>query len=132
MGRLGPSSAATRATRRSATARTRGSHAIYGCDAELAGLTPVLSNPAPITVYGKVTVEGPDRGKSVGARWNILRPFETYSLDAADRGRVKLWYGDSRHPMQADVARLIGKAPAAVVRSTISASAAIQSRTYWP
>lgn len=106
-------------------------HAIYTCDAQLAGLDPVLSNPAPVTVYGTVTVEGPDHGKPVGARWNILRPFETYFLDPSDAGRVELGYGDSQHPMQADVKRMIGDAAAAVVRTTVSPPAAIQSRTYW-
>ena len=107
-------------------------HAIYTCAAQLDGLDPVLSNPAPITVYGTVTAEGPDKGKPIGARWNILRPFETYFLAPGDANRVELGYGASQHPMQADVKRIIGDAPASVVRSTISPPAAIQSRTYWP
>jgi hypothetical protein len=107
-------------------------HAIYTCEAQLAGLDAVYSNPSPITVYGVVTADGPDKGKSIGARWNILRPFETHFLDASDCDRVELGYGDSQHPMQADVKAMIGDAPAAMVRTTVSPPAAIQSRTYWP
>ena len=108
-------------------------HAIFSCSARLGGLDAILSNPSPITVYGSVTVSGPDHGKPVGARWNILRPFETYFLPPTlDAPRVELGYGESSHEMQADVKEMIGSATAAVVRTTISPPAAIQSRTYWP
>jgi hypothetical protein len=107
-------------------------HAIYTCEAKLAALNPVLSNPAPITVYGTVTADGADKGKPIGARWNILHPFETYLLAATDAHRVALGYGDSKHPMQTDLKHIIGNATASVVRTTISPPAAIQSRTYWP
>lgn len=107
-------------------------HAIYTCSAQLAGLGAVLSDPSPVTVYGAVTVDGPTKGRPVGARWNILRPFETYFLGPGDGARVLLGYGASNHPMQADVRRMVGDAPAVVVRTTVSPPAAIQSRTYWP
>lgn len=100
--------------------------AIFACTADLRGLDAVLSNPAPHTEYGTVG------GRLIGCRWNVLSPYQTCFLDAAAGKRVKLTIGKSPHPMAADMRALIGSAPAAAVRSFQSASAATQSRAYYP
>jgi hypothetical protein len=105
-------------------------HAIYTCETHVEGLSIEISNPSPITVYGTVTAEGPDHGKPIGARWNILQPFSTYKLAPGD-GRVQLGYGRSEHPMQADVKHMLGTADASIIRTSISPPSAIQSRAYW-
>lgn len=100
--------------------------AIFTCVADLRGLDAVLSNPAPHTEYGSVG------GRLIGCRWNVLSPYETYFLDAGASKRVALTIGKSTHPMAADMKALIGSSPAAAVRSFQSASAATQSRAYYP
>jgi hypothetical protein len=100
--------------------------AIFTCTADLRGLNPVLSNPAPHTEYGSFG------GRLIGCRWNVLSPYETCSLDAGASKRIALTIGESAHPMAADMKALIGSSLAVAVRSFQSASAAAQSRAYYP
>lgn len=99
---------------------------IFRCDADLTGAAAVTSNPSPITQYGTVD------GKLIGARWNILQPFQTYLLSGEQRGRVVVRYGESEHPMRADMQALIGATRASAIRFYQSPPAAIQSRPYYP
>jgi hypothetical protein len=100
--------------------------AIFTCAADLRGLDPVLSNPAPHTEYGSFG------GRLIGCRWNVLSPYETCFLDARASKRIALTIGKSAHPMAADMKALIGSSLATAVRSFQSASAATQSRAYYP
>lgn len=100
--------------------------AIFTCTADLRGFDSVFSNPAPHTEYGSVG------GRMIGCRWNVLSPYQTCFLDASDSTRVTLTIGTSAHPMASDMKALIGSTPAAAVRSFQSASAATQSRAYYP
>jgi hypothetical protein len=100
--------------------------AIFTCAADLRGLDPVFSNPAPHTEYGSFD------GRLIGCRWNVLSPYQTCFLGADAHTRVKLTIGTSGHPMAADMKALIGSTPAAAVRCFQSASVATQSRAYYP
>jgi hypothetical protein len=100
--------------------------AIFTCTADLQGLDPVATNPAPHTEYGKVGE------RLIGCRWNVLSPYQTHFLGASTHQRVSLTIGESTHQMAADMKALIGDTPAAAVRYFQSAAAAIQSRAYYP
>ncbi len=100
--------------------------AIFSCAADLRGLDPVASNPAPHTEYGEVSE------RLIGCRWNVFSPYQTYFLDASTHRRVTLTIGNSPHPMTADMTALIGSTPAAAIRYFQSAPAAAQSRAYYP
>lgn len=98
---------------------------IFTCVADLSGLSPHPSNPSPLTVYGKF------KGWPIGARWNILQPFQTYFLKREQQRRVRLIYGQSSHPMRDEAQRMIGTARPLVVRTFQSAPAATQSRSFY-
>jgi hypothetical protein len=100
--------------------------AVFTCTADLRGLDPILSNPAPHTEYGTFG------GRLIGCRWNVLSPYQTCFLGTDARKRVKLTIGKSEHPMAADMKALIGSTPAVAVRTFQSAAAATQSRAYYP
>lgn len=110
-------------------------HAIFTFTADLRGLDAVMSNPSPITEYGYFPTDPQHpkkRGRLIGARWNILQPWQTCFLPKDADGRTTLVYGDSTHPMQADMKRMIGDAAPRVVRTVTSPPSAIQSRSYYP
>jgi hypothetical protein len=99
--------------------------AIFTAEADLRGLTSVAANLSPQTEFGQVG------GRLIGCRWNILQPYQAYLLSGAEAKRVTMLLGESTHPMKADMAALIGDAPAAAVRTFQSAPVAIQSRAYY-
>jgi hypothetical protein len=110
-------------------------HAIFTFTADLRDLDAVMSNPSPITEYGYFPTdpEHPEkRGRLIGARWNILQPWQTCFLSETTDGRITLAYGSSTHPMQGDMKQMIGDAPPRVVRTVTSPPSAIQSRSYYP
>ncbi len=100
--------------------------AIFSCHADVAGLVPEMSAFSPVTEYGHFD------GKLIGCRWNILQPSCLHFFDKrAGNSRVKLTYGTSTHPMKKDMEDLIGTTPAFAVRTSASAPAAIQTRSYY-
>ncbi|HEY0312908.1 MAG TPA: hypothetical protein VGC56_10490 [Allosphingosinicella sp.] len=99
--------------------------AIFTGTADLRGLPVLTADISPQTEYGR------HDGELIGCRWNILQPYCACLLGAGESKRVGLQLGQSRHPMRADLAALIGEAPAAAVRTFQSAPAAIQSRAYF-
>jgi hypothetical protein len=99
---------------------------IYRVTVDMTGLPAFPGNFSPITEYGR------HEGQLIGCRWNMLQPVQTYFLQPADAGRVKLELGTSTHQMKADVQQLIGDTAPGAVRLTQSAPAAIQSRAYYP
>ena len=98
---------------------------IFRCQANVEGLPLSASNPSPYTEWGKV------EGRLIGCRWNILSPFQTYSVPAAKKA-VQLTFGSSSHPMRKDIEELIGTTAASVVRTYQSPPAAIQARAWYP
>lgn len=110
-------------------------HAIFTFEADLRDLDAVTGNPSPITEYGYYPTDPkhPEkRGKLIGARWNILQPWQTFFLREDSAGRTRLTYGSSEHPMQKDMKAMIGDASPRVVRTVTSQPCAIQSRSYYP
>lgn len=99
---------------------------IFTCEAVVAGLIPEMSAFSPITEYGYFN------NKLIGCRWNILQPSLLYFLDEVEKIKhVKLLFGNSSHPMKSDMEHLIGNTPAFAVRTSTSAPAAIQTRSYY-
>lgn len=99
---------------------------IFTCEADVADLIPEMSAFSPITEYGKFDEQ------LIGCRWNILQPTCLHFLQSGEsRKRVKMKYGNSGHPMKADMEFLIGDSPAFAVRTSMSAPAAIQTRAYY-
>lgn len=98
---------------------------IFTCQVDLQGLTGAPAAPASVTGYGKAN------GRLVGARWDLLQPYQTYLLSATDGGRVRLRLGSSLHPMREAVAGLIGESPAVAVRTYQSPPVAVQNRAYY-
>jgi ketosteroid isomerase-like protein len=99
--------------------------AIFTGTADLRGLPVLTADISPQTEYGR------HDGELIGCRWNILQPYRACMLGAGEAGRVGLELGESRHQMRADMAELMGGAPASGVRTFQSAPAAIQSRAYF-
>jgi hypothetical protein len=104
------------------------SKSICTCTFEPTGLTSVPANFSPITEYGT------HQNKMIACRWNILQPMDTYLLSEykSDQSRLKLEFGESSHPMQVDMKKLLAGAKPRAVRIFDSAPAAIQSRAYYP
>jgi hypothetical protein len=104
------------------------SKSICTCTFEPTGLTSVPANFSPITEYGT------HQNKMIACRWNILQPMDTYLLSEykSDQSRLKLEFGESSHPMQVDMKKLLTGAKPRAVRIFDSAPAAIQSRAYYP
>ncbi|MDF2931635.1 MAG: hypothetical protein K0R36_966 [Chryseobacterium sp.] len=102
------------------------SESIFTCVADVADLIPEMSAFSPITEYGKF------EDQLIGCRWNILQPTNLHFLNSEEsKKRVQITYGNSDHPMKADVEFLIGDTPAFAVRTSMSAPAAIQTRAYY-
>lgn len=99
---------------------------IFTCEADVVDLIPEISAFSPITEYGQY-----DK-KLIGCRWNILQPTNLYFLDSEPREDfVQMSYGSSDHPMRKDMEILIGDTLAFAVRTSMSAPAAIQTRSYY-
>lgn len=105
---------------------TDNTESIFTCVADVADLIPEMSAFSPITEYGKF------EDKLIGCRWNILQPTNLHFLNSEEsKKRVQMTYGNSDHPMKADMEFLIGDSPAFAVRTSMSAPAAIQTRAYY-
>lgn len=98
---------------------------ICQCVVDVTGLSPAAGNYSPITEFGE------REGRLIAARWNILRPFDTYFLDEQTSNRVTLRIGGSSHGMSRDMQLMIGDAQAAAVRTFLPAPDAIQSRPFY-
>jgi hypothetical protein len=99
---------------------------IFTCVADVADLIPEMSAFSPITEYGKF------EDQLIGCRWNILQPTNLHFLNSEEsKKRVQMTYGNSDHPMKTDMEFLIGESPAFAVRTSMSAPAAIQTRSYY-
>jgi len=99
---------------------------IFTCVADVEDLIPEMSAFSPITEYGKFD------DKLIGCRWNILQPTKLHFLtEEESKKRVKMTYGNSDHIMKTDIEFLIGDNPAFAVRTSMSAPAAIQTRSYY-
>ena len=98
---------------------------IFTVTADVGGLTAQAADISPQTEYGQ------NSGRLIGCRWNILQPFDGYLLAKSDSKRVQMKLGNSTHKMRADLAALIGDAPARAVRTFQSRPAATQARAYF-
>jgi hypothetical protein len=103
---------------------------IFKLDADVAGLGAVPRfdvAASPLVEYSMLD------GRLVGSFWDFYGPFDTHAPIPNDTAvqKIKLSYGDSAHPMRADMEKIIGGRPAIAVRVFTSLPVATESRAYY-
>lgn len=98
---------------------------IFSCEIDLTKLANSFSNIFPRTYYGLID------GKTIGSRWNLLSPIQTYILSLDDAKRVNLKFGKSKSQMKKDMQYLIENNSAVAIHEYRSKPIAIQGRSYW-
>lgn len=100
---------------------------IYRGNVNLAGLTPVPGNPSEWIDLSFDT--GSQR--VVASRRNYFGLVDTFFVDGAPTNPVRLEFGNSKHPMRADMERLIGNRPAFAVQRFVSAPVIAEAAPYY-
>jgi hypothetical protein len=100
---------------------------IYKATVNLAGLTPQPGNSSEW-----IDLSHDDQSKRVVAsRRNYLGMYDTYFVSRAPASPVRIEFGTSKHPMRADMQRLIGKRPAFAVQRFVSPPVIAEASPYY-
>jgi hypothetical protein len=100
-------------------------------------------NPSAIVLYSMHHAELPKRGiiagdkgygndyRLIGSLWNIFDVDRVYKLDGAGRERVRVEFGKSKHPMRADMEKVLGSGTPVIVQVYQSDPVAVENRAYY-
>jgi hypothetical protein len=67
----------------------------------------------------------------IGSLWNIFDVDSVYRLDGAGREKVRVELGKSKHPMRADMEKVLGSATPVIVQVYQSDPVAVENRAYY-
>ena len=114
---------------------------IYTVDADLRSIPADNDgNPSAFVLYsmfpelpngGLAGKNGYKNCRLIGSLWNIFDVDRVYKLDKKGSNKVKLHFGESKHPMGVDMKAIIGSAPAEFVQVYQSDPAAVENRAYY-
>ena len=100
---------------------------IYRGNVNLAGLTPVPGNPSEWIDLSFDT----GSKRVVASRRNYFGLVDTFFVSGAPANPVRMEFGNSKHPMRADMERLIGNRPAFAVQRFVSPPVIAEASPYY-
>ena len=100
---------------------------IYRGNVNLAGLTPA---PGNMSEWIDLSYDETSK-RVVASRRNYLGMYDTYFLSRAPANAVRIEFGDSNHPMRADMQRLIGTRPAFAIQRFVSPPVIAEASPYY-